>query len=461
MNTEHWTLLVKKIWWWVSRYTQKNNVTTVQNVKERWFAAQIYSAIRDSDFNATDNLIDLAESLNRGDKFTAITWLEYIQWQTKRILWEHYTNFADDIWLQQVINQQFEDLEYYINLYDNDELLDDSNDYWGSYSIMGFWENLTAKIYEYLLRKEWLDVVYLWTEWMKVGSEKIQNMWELLSLMKIRLKEVLWDEWVEWKVIMSPGFIGNLLWWINGMIGRWFTDAVTGLVALCLLDTNQFEKVVFEVHKDVAGILSTNPNDLSESERVKLLEEVSIELAIRLFGEHGANSWLLNKSTINTYVIDALKNDPRFTVEIKNPDDTEGRKTIIKNNVEKKEAKVDIIASREEIAREHRNLLWFGSQTSLYILWENLWITSTNLLDRASSVLLHYGISGVNFSLHFGLKDTLVVSFNNDAKTKQWEVVTAKEKSKKALNFLHHYLIEEPMGKIGTYKSQQQVADVA
>lgn len=465
MNQEEWLLRVEKIWWWVSRYTENNNKITNENVYSRWFAAQIYSAIRDADFNATDNLIDLANFLNSWDKLQAIDQLLYIRKQTERILWEHYSDFFTDSWLHQVISQEFEDLEYYISLYDRDEELNDSNDYWGTYSIMWFWENLTTKIYEYLLRKEWLDVVYLSTEWMKTWDEKIKDIWELLTLMKQRVKEILGDETIEWKVIISPGFISNLLWGINGMIGRWFTDAVTWLVALSLLDTNLFKKVVFEVQKDVAWILSTNPNDLTEPERVKLIEEISIELVIRLFGEHWANSWLLNKSTINKYVIEALKNDPRFTVEIKNPNNSDGKKTTIQNSVDKLSPKVDIIASRDGIRKQYRHLLWLGSMTSLYILWENLGLYSTDLIDRATNALLHHNISGVNFSIHFWLNNTLVASFANDQTKDDNNWLTWVEKSKISLDILHYYLIENSESVIGSYRSfyklQQKIAQVA
>jgi uncharacterized protein YlzI (FlbEa/FlbD family) len=65
----------------------------------------------------------------------------------------------------------------------------------------------------------------------------------------------------------------------------------------------------------------------------------------------------LNKSTINKYVIEALKNDPRFTVEIKNPNNSDGKKTTIQNSVDKLSPKVDIIASRDGIRKQYRHLL--------------------------------------------------------------------------------------------------------
>ena len=119
------------------------------------------------------------------------------------------------------------------------------------------------------------------------------------------------------------------------MIGRGFTDTITGLVSLAIHDSKVFDKVIFELQKDVPGLMSTNPNDLNDGfARVRLLEEVSVSLAKKIFGEHGANSQLLNGKTLNSYVIEALEQYDDFSVELLNPENKDGRKTVIKKEVE-------------------------------------------------------------------------------------------------------------------------------
>jgi hypothetical protein len=110
-------------------------------------------------------------------------------------------------------------------------------------------------------------------------------------------------------------------------------------------------------------------------------------------------------------------------------------------------------------------LLWLGSMTSLYILWENLGLYSTDLIDRATNALLHHNISGVNFSIHFWLNNTLVASFANDQTKDDNNWLTWVEKSKISLDILHYYLIENSESVIGSYRSfyklQQKIAQVA
>ncbi len=422
-------LKAEKIWWWVSRYLQENNNITKINIRERWFSAQVYSAIRDDDFNTTNHLIKLAELVNSWEHEKALDKIQYIEWEIYRIIGENYIGFENDQWLQKILVQEFAQLTCEISSYDKSAELQNWNDYSiGSFSIMGFWEDMTTKIYRYLLEKEWNKVVYLSTDWLKENWEKIQDLWELLELLKSRVKYILGDTWLSWKVLISSGFISNLLWGINWMIWRGFTDAVTWLVALALLDTDEFEHVVFEIQKDVAGIFSTNPNDLNNPERVLLIEKISIEFAVRLFWEKWANLWLLNKTTINEFVIDALRNDPRFTVELKKSGEIWGEKTTIQKSLDTIDIGVKNIASRNDVPEKHR--YWLGSQwaSSLYLLWEKLGLFEDGFLEKVSDILVQHEINWANFSIKSGLEETLIVHFSDDYDPKK-----DKEKRLKAL----------------------------
>ena len=455
------TARVEKRWGWVSRYIDDMLIQSKNNLEKYGSSIEVYSAIRDEtiDFNATKSLINLSEILNSNNKNLAREKAQEIKNITIEIIKKYYQDFEIDEWLEKFINIEFQGLIDAIENHNISEKLCEKNDYsvW-NFSILWFGEIFRAKLQVFLLTREWINVVYIDPE---KADKELNDLWEVLSFYKDEVARLLGTEASEKLVMIAWGFMKNLKWWINGMIGEGFTDTITGLIALGLLDTDLFQTVVFEIQKDVDWVLSTNPNDLDDAERVKLVETLSIEFAIRLFGEHGANSWLLNKSTINKYVIEALQNDPRFTVEIKNPNNLNGKKTTIQNSVELQEPKVDIIASRDWIRKQYRHLLWLGSTTSLYILWENLGVYSTELMSRASNVLLHHDISGANFSIHFWLDDALVVSFDNDSKKNDNRNLNAQEKSKISLDILHYYLIEEPDSEVGTYTPSFELAQVA
>jgi len=248
--------------------------------------AIVVSAIRSSDFNTTDKLIEIWELIKSKSSF----------WEVKIKLMEirdfHFFIIDEKIsWdtteLKEYINQIFQNLLYAIFYwYQNQDKLSPSkeNDYsiktekW-LVSIIWFWEELSAYVHEQIITLNWTNAKFVDLKWVvPENSEELKEA-ELFAILSreiaLRVDEVL----ISKNIPVIPGYIP---WFANGIenaIGRWYSDATAAMTSVWL--SRLWYDTTLEIQKSVQAKLLHNQVLRNE------LQEAGIKL--RFFGPFSDN----------------------------------------------------------------------------------------------------------------------------------------------------------------------------
>lgn len=431
--------LFAKVWWENAGMVDDNLENISKTSQEYDLNVRVFSAMRTDNFNTTDHLVKLAEHLKSWEIWDACDELDSIEQFHFDLLDSTFSDFWEQKNLQNMITQEFDTLRLKIGDGDNFSQLSAENDYsiW-EYSILWFWEIISAKIYHQILQDRGMDSHYLDTTelWWNIANievlaERFRNI--LLEILKSGEKNV-----------MVPGFIAGLEWGILNFFERWYSDATAWVLSQVALlidgateNTFGFETVVLNIQKSVDGFLTTDPRLLKDGIlRAKLVEEISVSLAQRIISDYGAHAKLLNEETLNTEVVKLLRENEKFKLWVNNPFwDSQG--TFISGVVEAQKPQVQFILTKKQLLSEYRNVVGVSSPYSLYLMWERLLAGDSEgtpwIIDELLDVLVSKRIKYSQTYMMTGLKETIGVSFET------------KEKSLEALDVLHkHYFEESP-----------------
>ncbi len=274
--------VVVKKWWGENAAELRKSPENIKNDYENWIKNQVVvvSAIRNPEYNTTDNLILLWKLLQEKN----------IDYDIIKSKVEEIRDFHIDIAkkskvnnfekIKSFINKSFEELLLKIafNLSSHNWLKPSSdNDYsikWlnEQISILWFWENISAKIHTMIinnLKVEWLsaELINFDNVTKKINEFDTQNIiFEKLS------KEI--SSRVD--IILSNWNIAVITWyipWLNGgiekNIWRWYSDATSSMLATWLSENYN---VILEIQKSVKWILSADPRVVNNT--TKLIEQI-------------------------------------------------------------------------------------------------------------------------------------------------------------------------------------------
>jgi len=264
--------------------------------------AVVVSAIRSSDFNTTDKLIEIWELIKTKVSF----------WKVKSKLMEirdfHFAIIDEKISgdtssLKDYINKVFQELIFDIFYwYQSQSKLIPSkeNDYsiltdkW-LVSIIWFWENLSAYVHEQIITYTWIDAQFVDLKWVvPENSEELKEseLFETLSReIASRTDQVLND----WKVPVIPWYIP---WFANGIenaIWRWYSDATAAMTSVWLSRLGY--DTTLEIQKSVLGMLSSDPR-VVKWKKTKLIEQIDYLTAKEITGIRWAQAKLLHNQVL-------------------------------------------------------------------------------------------------------------------------------------------------------------------
>ena len=295
-------LKVKKWWWENAAEFKKSPENVILDFKNSIKQVIVVSAVRSDSFNTTDNLINVAELLNKWDLDEAYEKIVDIEEFHKKVLIEKYweneeiknfiTNyFIDNLWrkINDWINYKSDDKIYPIK--DNDYTIW----YWDeSFSIIGFWEELSANLQVKLINNldiDWLkakkvDLNWI-VKWLEKESESV-IFEKLSSEIRNRVEEIL--ELNEVPII--SWYIPGFKWWIENKIGRWYSDATAAMTSVWLWEKYD---VTLEIQKSVLGMLSADPRIISDA---KLIESIDYLTAKEITGVRWSQAKLLHSQVL-------------------------------------------------------------------------------------------------------------------------------------------------------------------
>ncbi len=295
-------LSVKK-WGWENAAELVRSPQNVLTDSINWIKqAVVVSAIRSSDFNTTDKLIEVWEMIKSKSSF----------WELKSKLMEirdfHFAIIDEKIlWdtndLKQYIDKVFQelisDIFYWIQN-QNDFSTSKENDYsiitsnWMR-SIIWFWEELSAYVHEKVIYWVWLYTKFVDLNWVVPKNSELLKESELFEILSreiaLRVDRVLNDK----NIPIIPGYIP---WFANGIenaIGRWYSDATAAMTSVWLSRLGY--DTTLEIQKSVLGMLSSDPR-VVKWWKTKLITEIDYLTAKEITGIRWAQAKLLHNQVL-------------------------------------------------------------------------------------------------------------------------------------------------------------------
>ncbi len=295
-------LKIKKWWWENASEFKKSPKNIWQDYNKSIKQIVVVSAIRSPEFNTTDNLIKLANVLN---------WLnsEEVYQKIQEIEKFHINILKEKLWwnfkIEQFIKKYFinnflKKINDWINYNWDDKIFPwKNNDYsiwfWDkTFSIIGFWEELSANLQVELINNLWIDWLKVkkvdldWiTKWLDWEGESI-IFEELSRKIKSRVNNILNEE----KVVILSWYIPWFKGGIENKIGRWYTDATASMTAIWL--SNNYD-VTLEIQKSVKWMLSADPRIIKDA---KLIEKIDYLTAKEITWVRGSQAKLLHSQVL-------------------------------------------------------------------------------------------------------------------------------------------------------------------
>lgn len=325
----------------------------------------VVSPIRSPEFNTTDHLIKIGKVLSQNPSFEAVqVFIDELKEFHFTIVDEKIAGETSEI--KSYINEAFlhctKNIQGYLqspwNVVPSKE-----NDYsintelW-LFSIVWFWEVLSAYIQEKVINN-------LWIEWLKaefvdltgiVGNHN-KNLpeIELFTSLSAEFSQRVWKVIDAWKVPIIPGYIP---WFENGIenaIGRGYSDATASMTAV---GTSKMYEVTLEIQKSVLWMLSSDPRVVKWG--TKLIPQIDYLTAKEITGTRGAQAKLLHHQVLRRELQEA-----EIKVRLFDPF-SESRGTLITKAKDQMASGVEFIGGRKNVV--------FFSVSSGKMQWE--WILS-------------------------------------------------------------------------------------
>ena len=320
--------IVKKLWWENAAQMRKSAENILQDVQEGVSQSVVISAMRSSSFNTTDELIKIGKLLQSATAQTvsvirpkvqsivqalrefhrelikqdlsdvedvqdAVLWVSKIEFDKfiVAVFW-----FLDRIEQKQsIIDPLQEDYTIPTTMTDDDA---------PAFSILGFWEVLSAKLFNTVvwelgkLQSSQVSSVLLDTTqlvnnltWEKNVFERVANtFWKRVS------KIVSGDA-----IAIIPWYISGLPWGIEKAVGRGYSDATAAAVAVWA--RKAWYESQLDIQKSVVWLLSLDPKIAEEDISPRLIPTVNHTTAREI--TWWAEAKLLHWQTLRKEVLDA------------------------------------------------------------------------------------------------------------------------------------------------------------
>lgn len=312
--------IVKKIWWENAANIVSSAKNIIWDVREWVSQSVVISAMRSEQFNTTDILREIWKDLMEiwASHFMQIK--ENIESKIRSIHSFHKTlitsQFSDILQISPLLSLVDEEfsrlrseissfLEYVKSENFNEQRLKD--DYtipknispWGKdFSIMGFWEVLSARIFSLALSliqnnstSECVD-----TESMVDNS---QNVSWVFGVLQWKFTEKIMSIVQANKVAIIPGYVAWIPGGMEQSVWRWYSDATAAIVAVGM--KGSIEDTQLHIQKSVKWFLSIDPKIAFPWTQPRLLENIDYITAREITG--GAKAKLLHDQTLRKEVL--------------------------------------------------------------------------------------------------------------------------------------------------------------
>ncbi len=320
-------------------------LSNILNDFEKWILQSVViSAMRSKEFNTTDNLINIWNELWEFKKFSKI------QKMIEEIKQFHFDlakqkikdkNILNNLYL--ILNQIFTNFENiiweWILKWDKSILPWKNNDYtisinWKSYSIIWFWEQVSAKVFSTVLNskaktlniinnsKQFSEGLYL-DDIIGVDEINWKSEKEVFKLLYNKLWKYIWNILNSWKIPILSWYVGKFEKGIENTIWRGYSDSVASALAVWLA-WDQQKEIILEIQKKVLWILSCEPNLLEKPEDAKLIENINYITAREITGARWANAKVLHNQTLREELLSAW-----IKIHVFDPFDKESKWTWI------------------------------------------------------------------------------------------------------------------------------------
>lgn len=311
----------------------KSPLNIVEDFKKWIKQAVIVSAIREPEYNTTDNLIELWNML----------WKKNIDFDSIKAKVEEIRDFhikiSKEKWVNNIekiinfITEKFYKLlmkiTYNISSHhwifprlDNDFLVK-----WidKEISILWFWEIISAEIQSFIINDleiEWLNSEAVGLKNITKDIENISSENEIFKILSTKISEQVLEILEKWKIPIIPWYISWFKNWIENTIWRWYSDATASMTAVWLSYSHE---VTLEIQKSVEWMLSADPRIIKWN-RTKLIETIDYLTAKEITWVRWAQAKLLHSqvlrkelqnSWINVHLFDPFQNT-KWTIISKN-----------------------------------------------------------------------------------------------------------------------------------------------
>lgn len=280
--------------------------TTKNFVKNNSQNAQVLvvSAMRNDDFNTTDELKNTADLLaNWNIEAAKNNFLEILNFHKQALESQNLGNI-----IPQVEEKFLYLLEYFENnlwkniSWENDYSLEVENN---CVSLLGFGEEISAFVHAQLLESDGLQAqVVDTTQLQEIDRQNYTE--KFIEFFAHAVGNILDNG----KTPVVPGYLGNISGGILQAIDRGYTDATASLVALSQND--KFENTRLSIFKSVDGILACDPRlfkdefALDENEKINLISHMDYLTARELTGGSiGGKAKFLHEYALSQKVMEA------------------------------------------------------------------------------------------------------------------------------------------------------------
>ena len=309
--------IIKKLGWENAAELDKSARNIWEDYKKWRTQAVVVSAIRSSEFNTTDKLIELWECIWREKVDESL-----LKWIISKLKEFHLDILENKLLciktkIIDIVEEEFKFLEeslfYYISNKKSKNIPSLSNDYSielenkKMLSILWFWEIVSCKIFSGVI-----DIIS--DEWIYSKSIDLSNLinkkeleWkesnEIFDLLSIKISDIVDEQIKWWKIPVLSWYIGSFEWWIEENIGRWYSDATA---AVCTVGLSwKWYPVTLEIQKSVIGFLSADPRILKNPDDAVCISKMDYLMAREITWDTWAQAKLLHPQALRSKVQEA------------------------------------------------------------------------------------------------------------------------------------------------------------
>jgi len=279
--------------------------------------AVVVSAIRSSEFNTTDKLIELWN----------LIWIKKVNINLIKEKIENLKNFHLNILDKKLLcsktkiidiveaefNFLLESIYYYLESKNNKIIPSISNDYsiklkWNKkLSILWFWEIVSCKIFSGVI-----DTIS--SKWICSKSIDLSNLieekelvWkdsnEIFDFLSVKISDIVEHHIKWWKIPVLSGYIWSFKWWIEKNIWRGYSDATAAVCTVWL--SWKWYPVILEIQKSVIWFLSADPRILKKPNDAVCITKMDYLMAREITWDNWAQAKLLHPQALRSKVQEA------------------------------------------------------------------------------------------------------------------------------------------------------------